>query len=139
MQTMTSDSGDDLPVGEIHRQSDGVPGWLAPTETPGLYDFHYGAIPADGTGTLSDGFAIAVLNCGGQCGGLQLVYNDTTSGQWLAYADSAVAGGYKVVTLFRSLMEGKTALTLWLQIKRWNGAGTTPAGGYGVWLWRESA
>jgi hypothetical protein len=136
---MRSDSEATFPVGEIHRQSDGVPGWLAPTHTPGLYDFHYGEKPACNTGILSDGFVLTVLNCGGNCGGVHLIYNDTLGGQWLAYADSAVPGGYKVlVTLLRSSMEGR-GLTLLLQIKRWNGAGTPPAGGYGVWLLRDSA
>jgi hypothetical protein len=105
MQTMTSANDSTFPVGEIHRKSDGVPGYLAPTATAGFYDFHYGAKPADATGILSEDFAITELICGGNCGGLQLRYDTgNAAGRWLAFADSAVEGAYTV--RFRTSLEG---------------------------------
>ncbi|KAA8912408.1 hypothetical protein FN846DRAFT_903551 [Sphaerosporella brunnea] len=118
VSTMNSPNDSYYPVGEIKKVENDVPGWLKPTDTTNLYDFHYGVKPDD-VGILFDEFAITVLNCGGQCGGLQLVYGSGSNVKWLAYADANVPSGWK--------------------IQYWNGAGNPPAGGHPVWLWRESA
>jgi hypothetical protein len=92
---MESTAHGELPVGAIKKEEGNVPGWLAPTDTPGLFDFRFGHTPCDVV-ALSENFAITVLNCGGQCGGLQLVYGPGTNSKWLAYADSNVPNGWKV-------------------------------------------
>lgn len=107
---------DVLPKGPLFRQSDDAKAFLVPTTTPGLYDFMIH--PMTPVNALDvNAFSISTLSCGGNCGGLQLKYGeDNANGQWLAY--DVPSGGYK--------------------IQYWNGAGSPPAGGKGVWLIKSS-
>ncbi|KAF8253069.1 hypothetical protein K440DRAFT_643065 [Wilcoxina mikolae CBS 423.85] len=100
-----------LPSGPLHKEDTNTPGYLLPTSTSGLYDFVFSAVPPV-VGVLSTDFAVTELACGGNCGGLQLVY---ATGTWVAYEE--VGKG-------------------WV-IRYWNGEGQPPVGGYGVWLVRE--
>ncbi|KAF8540397.1 hypothetical protein BDD12DRAFT_32328 [Trichophaea hybrida] len=100
-----------LPQGPIHKEDERTPGYLLPTSTTGLYDFIFSHVTPL-VGALSTDFALTELSCGGNCGGLQLVYGN---GTWVAYEQ-----------------DGKG----WV-IRYWNGEGQPPVGGYGVWLVRE--
>jgi len=89
---------DSLPVGALYKEDNGAQAYLVPTDTANLYDFYYGTKP-DNANVLSTQFAIVDLPCGGQCGGLQIVYDSTNStggNVWLAYPDATVTSGWRV-------------------------------------------
>jgi len=84
----------ELPVGELFREDNGAQAYLVPTSTANLYDAYFGTVPTY-VSALSTDFAITVLNCGGHCGGLQIVYGGSGA-QWLAYPDDTVANVWRV-------------------------------------------
>lgn len=89
-----------LPRGPLFKESSPPQrAYLVPVaSTPGLYTLRYGAsVPSSPAGVLSADYAITELSCGGQCGGLQLVYApDSSARRWLAYPNPAAAGTYLV-------------------------------------------
>lgn len=100
---MNSDPKDPnaLPKGNLYREEDLQPAQLIPSGQPGMYNLRFGAIPAGVSGILSTGFAVAPLSCGGQCGGLQVVYSSANAGsKWIAYPDIKYPNGWRVGFLY---------------------------------------
>lgn len=97
---MDTQPGAELPRGPLFKEpSPPERAYLMPVAgTPGLYSLRYGAsVPSSPHGVLAGDFAITPLDCGGQCGGLQLVYApDSSTRRWLAYPNTAAPGTYLV-------------------------------------------
>jgi len=94
---------------------DDIPAFLVPTtDTANLYDFVFSPDTPTDVSALSTDFAVQAIECGGNCGGLGLVYGD--SGTWLAYHDEDSDYGWKL---------------------RWFDGDATPEDHYPAILWRS--